>query len=139
MDVQPLNAMVSYGVLKLNPQIIGKIRDGPTYSIYREEVEVVCQIPSGTIDRNEYPTVGGSSSRGESASCRTDEGTTANERTEGATKCERVRKHEGNEREGRPQVNQPGTLKEKSDGGTLFLEPRATVEACVSHALVNRS
>ena len=80
MDVQPLNAMVSYGVLKLNPQIIGKIRDGPTYSIYREEVEVVCQIPSGTIDRNEYPTVGGSSSRGESASCRTDEGTTANER-----------------------------------------------------------
>ena len=118
MDVQPLNAMVSYGVLKLNPQIIGKIRDGPTYSIYREEVEVVCQIPSGTIDRNEHPTVGGSSSRGASASCRTDEGTTANERTKvrDATKgAKQKRKYE------RPQVVPYGTLKKTTARGSVFL------------------
>ena len=70
----------------------------------------LCLLLPGGSPKDEYPWLRSASERK-----RDGDRTKARER--------RVQKREGNEKEGRPQVNQPGTLKEKSDGGTLFLEP----------------
>ena len=121
---------------QLNPQIIWEIRDGPTYSIYPEEVEVICQIPSGTIDRNEYPTVGGSSSRGESANCRTNEGTTANERTE-KRQC-RARKRKRRKCT-QPQVEVHGTLRKRQWRAVFLSQRERRSGTMLSCTLVNRS
>ena len=98
---------------QLNPQIIGKIRDGPTYSINREEVEVVCQIPSGTINWDQDTAVGRSGTRG--WQCRvSNERCGSNERTSEASAKQKRRCD-------RTQPSQHGTLKKTRAGALVFL------------------
>ena len=108
---------------QLNPQIIGEIGDGPTYSINREEVEVVCQIPSGPVDGDEDTSVRRPSTRGDEVE-RTNESWQAVGRTKTVKRQgtrAKAKVHPDTARRARHPV-------ENSKMRAVFLEPtRATV------------